>query len=223
MRVISGIIGLPVIVLLVWLGGWWLAGMMAVVAVLGQIEFYRATSPKIGRILGVTTGFFYVSVLLSAVVFTREWLGIFYVWLIFLAAWGCDTGAYFAGKAFGRRKLAPKLSPNKTVAGAVGGIVAAGVLVTVYVLVWQLLVENGLSEALRANSYEWPPLYVFPIFGAIAAVLGQAGDLSASAIKRKVGIKDFGGSIPGHGGILDRFDSILFVAPFALVFFLLIW
>ena len=148
-------------------------------------------------------GFAYVAGLLSAVLIMREFLGLYYVWFIFIAAWGCDTGAYFAGRAFGKRKLAPKLSPKKTVAGAIGGTLTAAILCVVYALIF-------------GDGSTWLP---YAIFGIIGAILGQAGDLSASALKRHVGLKDFGQIIPGHGGVLDRFDSIQFVAPFALLFF----
>jgi phosphatidate cytidylyltransferase len=153
-------------------------------------------------------GLFYVAGLMSALLLIRQSLGAYYVWLIFIAAWGCDTGAYFTGRAMGRHKLAPKLSPNKTVAGAVGGTITAAALCVLYAVI---LYGLGIWEDMG--------LIHFAVYGLIGAILAQVGDLTASAIKRSTDIKDFGRIIPGHGGILDRFDSILFVAPFALVFF----
>ena len=138
--------------------------------------------------------------------------GALYVGLIFIAAWGSDTGAYFLGIGFGKRKLAPRLSPKKTLVGAIGGLVTSAVLCAVYAFILYSL-EFWTPANLVLN------LLLFAAFGIIGSALGQAGDLVASAIKRHVGVKDYGRIIPGHGGVLDRFDSILFVAPFALIFF----
>jgi len=117
--------------------------------------------------------------------------------------WATDSCALFVGRARGRRKLAPKLSPGKTVEGAVGGLVA-GLLVGA--LFGGLLLGN-ISFGLAV--------------GAMAGVFGQIGDLFESALKREAGVKDFGGLLPGHGGVLDRFDSLLFVGPFVALLFLL--
>lgn len=119
------------------------------------------------------------------------------VMLTFLGTWACDTGAYFLGKAFGKTKLAPRLSPNKTWEGAAGGF-AASVVVTV-----------------SAGYIIHLPLVHSLALGALFGLLTQLGDLSESSIKRELDIKDFGTIVPGHGGILDRFDSILFTGPVA--------
>jgi len=111
--------------------------------------------------------------------------------------WITDTGAYFVGSRFGRRKLAPRLSPNKTVEGAIGGLIFA----TAMSIAW--------------GSWIGLPWWHCAILGPILGFLGQIGDLCESALKRDLGIKDFGGIMPGHGGILDRFDSLLFTAPIA--------
>ena len=129
-------------------------------------------------------------------------------------AWGGDTSAYFAGRAFGRHKLAPIVSPHKTVEGAIGGVVgsmAAGVLVT---FAYSLLDGSFplLTVEVTARGY----LAILGL-GAVASVLGILGDLFASAVKRQVGIKDYGTIFPGHGGILDRFDSVMFIAPFVSI------
>lgn len=124
-------------------------------------------------------------------------------WLmLFVSAcvWATDTFAYLVGRALGRRKLALSLSPGKTIEGALGGLLGA-------VLVGGLL---GLWIGL-------PPVHGLAV-GAIAGVIGQVGDLFESALKREIGIKDFGAIIPGHGGALDRFDSLLFVAPIAFLY-----
>ncbi len=134
--------------------------------------------------------------------------GLYSLWLIFLCSWGCDTCAYCVGMLFGKRKLAPVLSPKKSIEGAIGGVVGAAILGAVY----GIAVNNSMVM-------ENAPLY-FAIICAVGAVISQFGDLIASGIKRQHGIKDYGKLIPGHGGILDRFDSVIFTAPmiYALLF-----
>lgn len=138
-------------------------------------------------------------------------VGQFIVLLPLLAAWGADTCALFAGMLFGKHKLAPVVSPKKTVEGAVGGVIGGAVLVLLAVLVMNALM--GLDM----------PAWAALVLGGAGAVLGEIGDLSFSIIKRQTGIKDYGHIFPGHGGVLDRFDSVLFVAPFAEILFRIIW
>jgi len=123
--------------------------------------------------------------------------GAFLVMFVFFGTWACDTGAYFIGKFFGKHKLAPNLSPNKTIEGSVAGLVSAIVVSAIFGWVIKLPIGHSLG------------------MGAMFGVLTQIGDLSESSIKRELGIKDFGTIVPGHGGILDRFDSILFTGPAA--------
>lgn len=134
--------------------------------------------------------------------------GLYSIWLIFICSWGCDTCAYCVGMLFGKHKLAPVLSPKKSIEGAVGGVAGAALLGAIY----GAAVNNHLVM-------ENAPLY-FAIICAAGAVISQFGDLIASGIKRQHGIKDYGKLIPGHGGILDRFDSVIFTAPliYALLF-----
>ena len=126
-----------------------------------------------------------------------------FVWLVYIIAFGTDTFAYFTGKFFGKNKLYPEVSPNKTVEGAIGGIIGSTILSLIYF--------NYLS----INKY----FYII-IFSVSASVFSMAGDLTASKIKREYKIKDFGNLLPGHGGIMDRFDSVLFVAPTVYYFIL---
>ena len=122
---------------------------------------------------------------------------------------GCtinDVAAYFVGKAFGTHKLAPTISPGKTVEGGLGGMICSVILMSLFALLYSRWAEAAMQ-------YGWLILYLF-----LASVIGQFGDLAMSTIKRTVGIKDFGKILPGHGGILDRFDSFLFVAPFAVIY-----
>lgn len=128
------------------------------------------------------------------------------IWYVFLGAFSCDTFAYLIGSKFGKVKLAPILSPKKTVEGVVGGIVGT---VGVYLILTYI---GNAYFSMNINI-----IYVI-IAGIIGGIAAQLGDLSASAIKRYCKIKDFGNMIPGHGGILDRFDSTLFLAPFIYMF-----
>ncbi|MGN1002426.1 MAG: phosphatidate cytidylyltransferase [Oscillospiraceae bacterium] len=134
--------------------------------------------------------------------------GVVYVFLPFIVAFSCDSGAYFVGIGLGRHKLAPHLSPNKTIEGSIGGFVCA----VVFCLLYGLL--------LKALDYQ-VKLAVMAVYGFLGALACQLGDLSFSAIKRLYGIKDYGNLIPGHGGMLDRFDSMFWVA--ALVELLVSW
>ena len=134
--------------------------------------------------------------------------------LILCFAWGGDTAAYFAGRAFGKHKLAPVVSPHKTVEGAIGGVcgsIAAGMVLT---LVYALLSARYHVITFHVQPYHY---LILAVMGGIASVLGILGDLFASAVKRQMGIKDYGTIFPGHGGILDRFDSVMFVAPFVSI------
>lgn len=123
-----------------------------------------------------------------------------YVFLPFVAAFSSDSGAYFAGYFWGKRKAFPHLSPKKTVAGCIGGLVSAVLLMLLYGFV---ISRFGLTV-------RYPLLVLYGLFGSLAC---QFGDLVFSAIKRQYGVKDYGNLIPGHGGMLDRFDSMHFTAP----------
>jgi phosphatidate cytidylyltransferase len=131
-----------------------------------------------------------------------------------LLTWASDIGAYFVGRAFGKRKLMPSVSPGKTVAGAVGGLLAT-------MLVGWLYARFVLTPSTQL-AFVRGGILVFAILVSIAA---QIGDLAESLLKREAGVKDSSHIIPGHGGILDRFDSLLFVLPVAYVLFntLLVW
>lgn len=152
-------------------------------------------------------GIFYVAILLDFIVLTMDDFtkGKVYVWLIFIIAFMTDIFAYFAGYLFGKHKLIPKVSPKKTVEGSVGGILGS----TLVCIVFGYFFEIDLA--------------VIVFMGFFGSIVAQFGDLFASSIKRYVGIKDYGKLIPGHGGILDRFDSVILVAPFvysAIKFFI---
>ncbi len=147
----------------------------------------------------ITAAFFsvvYAGIMLSYVYQTRMLEGgVYHVWLIFLCSWGCDTCAYCAGMLFGKHKMAPVLSPKKSIEGAVGGVVGAILL--------------GIIYAVATKG----PVLNYGIICGVGALISMVGDLAASAIKRNHQIKDYGSLIPGHGGIMDRFDSVIFTAP----------
>lgn len=148
-------------------------------------------------------GLFYVSIMLSYIYQVRMLeRGEIIVWLIFIGAWGSDTCAYAVGMLIGKHKVAPNLSPKKSLEGCIGGVIGAAVIGAVYATIFR----NRMPELEN-------PQMIFALIGAVSSVLSQIGDLAASAIKRNHDIKDYGTLIPGHGGILDRFDSIIFTAP----------
>lgn len=144
-------------------------------------------------------GIIYVTVMLSFVFkvrFVQD--GHLLVWFIYIGAWGSDTCAYCVGKLIGKHKMPSKLSPNKTIEGCLGGVAGAALIGFIFAVVFY------------DNKDIW---WQLPLIGAVSSVISQIGDLAASAIKRNHDIKDYGNLIPGHGGILDRFDSIIFTAP----------
>ena len=169
-----------------------IAYLMVILAV------YVFTYPKYKteQMLAVFFGVFYVAVMLSYVYQTRMLTaGAYIVWLIFLCSWGCDTCAYCVGMLIGKHKMAPVLSPKKSIEGAVGGVVGAALLGVIY------------AAATHGAMLE------YAVICGVGALISMVGDLAASAIKRNHEIKDYGKLIPGHGGILDRFDSVIFTAP----------
>ena len=127
--------------------------------------------------------------------------------LVFIAAWGCDTFAYLTGSLIGKHKLIPEISPKKTVEGAIGGTVSTMLLFALYGFLVETFTE-GISSRYA----------VLLVYGLVLAIVAQIGDLIASAIKREHGIKDYGSIFPGHGGMLDRFDSHLLVIPFTVLY-----
>ncbi len=174
-------------------------GMMGVIISFMMFMFvYVFTYPKFkaDQVMPAFFGVVYVAVMLSFIYLTRNLPdGKFLVWLIFLCSWGCDTCAYCVGMLIGRHKMAPILSPKKSVEGGVGGVAGAALLGAIY------------AAATGGKIAE------YALICAVGALISMVGDLAASAIKRNQGIKDYGKLIPGHGGILDRFDSVIFTAP----------
>ena len=275
-RVLVGLVGIPLVVCIIGLGGWFFAGAVIVITTIALIEFYRLAASKhaeanisvgiiwslciqtsvalmcsargfdgltwllasaaylVGGLLLTMTaelwrnrenallntaitafGVMYVTVCMTALIILRgvekqtyesiTWFadhGAYLVLTIFISVWVCDTVAYFVGIRFGKHKLFPRVSPKKSWEGAAGGFVGA------------------IAAFVILGSYFLPqmPILHAVVCGVIVAVMGQVGDLAESLLKRDASVKDSSQIIPGHGGLLDRFDSILFVAPLILIY-----
>lgn len=161
----------------------------------GNIKFSQAA-----ELVSVTC---YIIIGFLSIILLRKWpeTGQYLYLLIFIGAWMTDTGAYFVGVLFGKHKLIPAVSPKKTVEGAVGGVFGCVIGYAVY----GLILDKCFSVSVN--------YIALLILAVVIAVVSQLGDLIASYIKREQGIKDFGFIFPGHGGVMDRFDSIIAVAP----------
>ncbi len=257
-RIISGLVMAPLLIVL-YLGGWWLWAAALLIASMGLQEFYRGwgsidvhPSASIGYIMTVllfvtaiplniaeessvpqfyenmmviciwlfltvavsliygwkidkrgpydsiatVTGLVYIPFFTYHMVLIDMTDYSLFIWIVVIAAFGSDIFAYFTGYFLGKHKMAPVLSPKKTIEGAVGGLIGSSVLAWLFGFIFMR--EMAL---------------VCLVLGLVGGAAGMAGDLTASAFKRKMGIKDYGDLIPGHGGIMDRFDSVIFVAP----------
>lgn len=176
--------------------------LVVVVFLLSSLIRFPALMP--GDVAAGITGTFYVG--LFVYFFLIRTLNDGFIWTILMLActWAGDTGAYIVGKKIGKRKLYPKLSPGKTLEGALGGFVA-----------------STLTAVLINMLYPVGPLATIAVMGMLVGVVGLLGDLYESSLKRIAGVKDTGLVIPGHGGVLDRFDSMLFTAPLVYYFIVL--
>lgn len=173
---------------------------------------YVFTFPKYhaSQVMNTFFSVFYAPVMFSFLYETRQLEnGIYFVWLIFISSWISDTFAYLSGMLLGRHKLAPVLSPKKSIEGSIGGILGSALAGALFGL---FLYSKGIESM---------QFIIFgAVIGAVGSVVSQIGDLAASAIKRNYEIKDYGKLIPGHGGIMDRFDSVIVTAP--MIYFLII-
>ncbi len=257
-RILTAVIGIPVLLGLLYLGGipwmlfiaalmaiagfemtriakhmninialWavWLADIVMLICIYAQSPYWATVGIAVGFICIIGQGVFTypkfrleeMAMSFFTLIYTGwglchlillEQTSVYLLVYLFLAIWGSDSGAYFAGRAFGKHKLAPHLSPKKTIEGSVGGVICAVLLVVLF----NLYLGAGASFS-----------YAFAvIFGIVISVIGQIGDLAESMLKRFAEVKDSGNILPGHGGILDRFDSIIMAAPFVLYITLLI-
>ncbi len=255
-RVFSAVVLLPLVILVMVLGGAALYLTLCVATLIGMHEFFKATNMKI-QFYSFLTGLysvmtyalywngdmqylymlnislvilvlayyalrfpdivitdmayvfysvFYILFLMLAIAYVRDsaFYGEWMIWLIFAIAFGSDSSAYFVGVNFGKHKLVPKLSPNKTIEGAFGGLVGSGLIGGGF----------GLFMLIYGPFSSWSQVLILCVVGVFGSLVSQVGDLVGSAMKRQTGIKDFGKIIPGHGGILDRLDSILVTAAY---------
>lgn len=185
--------------------------LMGIVGVFMAVMFcYVITFPKYNasQVVASIFAFMYAPVMLSFIYLTRDTeYGIYMVWLILISSWVCDTCAYFVGVTIGKKKIFPILSPKKSLEGCIGGVAGSAIVGGLYAY---FIVE----EAIPDQSVLWVIVFI----SAAGAVMSMVGDLAASAIKRNHDIKDYGKLIPGHGGIMDRFDSVIVTAP--MIYFL---
>lgn len=176
-----------------------------VMAMMLIMAVYVFTFPKYDASAAMSNlfAFIYCPAMVSCIYLIRSLeYGIYLVWMIFICSWICDICAYLVGVKFGKRRFAPKLSPKKSVEGAIGGVVGSCLVGAIY----GFGIIAPKLEASRAG-------VIVLIMAALGSLLSMIGDLGASAIKRNHDIKDYGKLIPGHGGVMDRFDSVIFVAP----------
>lgn len=187
--------------------------LTVILVFMGSMSVYVFGFPKFhsSQIMAAFFSFFYGPVCLSFVYLTREIgrsvldgdrkIGLYIVWLILISSWGCDTCAYCVGMLIGRHKMSPILSPKKSVEGAVGGVLGAAALGALY------------GYIVRSRFPDERAVLFLALICAVGSLISMVGDLAASAVKRNADIKDYGKLIPGHGGVMDRFDSVIFTAP----------
>jgi len=219
-RLISGFILAPLAVAFILLGGVYFTGWVGIASVIALYEWMGMVKNSQHQYHDMVTGGLYLMVCFGSYVFLRfgfeqgAWLALG----VLLAVAASDTGAFFVGKMVGGAKLAPKISPKKTWAGFFGAMFFCGLL---------LMVLVGLGHAIPPDLLKTDiglkPKHVWIVFfiGGILGAVGQAGDLLISWFKRRAGLKDTGHLIPGHGGLLDRIDSLLLVSPVFLVIMML--
>jgi len=203
-RVISSCVIVPTFILSIYSGGILFFLLMGTILAFSYDEWMNMAE-KSGSVTKLSViGSVYLAIGLGAFYVTRlipvEHAALYTMALIFMI-WACDTGAFFSGKLIGGPKMCPKISPGKTWAGLIGGVLSSGLVACALHLVFDLYETYS-------NSF---------YLGVVIACVGQIGDISISYFKRKVGVKDTGTVIPGHGGVLDRVDSLLLAAPVYLV------
>ncbi|MGP1404515.1 MAG: phosphatidate cytidylyltransferase [Catonella sp.] len=185
--------------------------MIFSIVVVAALLVFVVKYPKYSanQLFSTIFGIFYIPVMISFIFKTRETIafGQWLAWMVYVSSWGSDTCAYAVGRLFGKHKLAPDLSPKKSVEGSIGGILGSALIGVIFGLIMSNF--TGKSENL---------IIIFAVIGGLGSIISQIGDLAASGIKRNYDIKDYGHIIPGHGGILDRYDSIIITAP--IVYFL---
>lgn len=165
-------------------------------------EIFKKSSKSLSNISCTIFGFIWIGVFINSLVFTRYMAGPILMLVIFLSLWACDTFAFFFGKKFGKTKIMPDVSPNKTVLGSVCGLF--GSILILLILSYFKIIELNLFESF--------------ILGLITGGFSQFGDFFESKLKREINIKDTSNILSGHGGVLDRFDSLMIISPLLLFF-----
>ena len=200
-----------------FLGGVFWEGLLLYIIALATLTVVHYGKFSLDAVIKAAFGFLYVPFMLTFVLLVRDTTnyGHINVWIIFIACFGCDTFAYLVGSAFGKRKLVNSPSPSKTVAGIVGGVAGAGILgFLIFFFISRIdffFVSDTIPFLTDVEAL------IFAVFVMIGAMFSIIGDMFGSALKRHTGIKDFGSLFPGHGGMMDRLDSIVIVAPFVFV------
>lgn len=213
-RVISGLVLGPLTLAAIFLGGLFFQAFIAIAFGLAVKEWVRMARISNHAWRDGIIGVLYIAFCMAAFMKLRLDLeqGPYLTITLLIGVWSSDIIAYFSGKFIGGLKLAPKISPNKTWAGFIGGMVGSALALTA-----MDYFAPVLGAIVCAEFVSFAPLGVAFVFGAFFTIFGQIGDLMISSYKRKVGVKDTGHLIPGHGGILDRIDSLLLVTPFFLI------
>lgn len=219
-RILSALLLAPVTIAAVWVGGFVFYGVMAIVFAISVHEWSRL-SLRAGRVRWdlLALGVVYIASACGAAIWLRDHAnnGLYLLLYVMFAIWACDSGAYMSGKLIGGPKMAPKISPNKTWAGLVGGCLGSAIVVTALTAFH----KDGVMPTEAPVPVAHPYMVHF-IIGLVLAVIGQIGDLLVSVLKRRAGLKDTGNIIPGHGGLLDRIDALLLaLIVFAAIIFVL--
>lgn len=213
-RIISGLILAPLTIIAIFYGGLLFQIFIALAFGLSFKEWLRMARKGDHVLRDVIIGVLYIALCFAAFMKLRLDMeqGLFLTLVLLAGVWASDIAAYFSGKFIGGPKLLPKVSPNKTWAGFIGGTLGSACA-----LMAMDYFAPAFSRASGLEFLPFAPLWTAFFIGALFTVFGQAGDLMVSWYKRKVGVKDTGTLIPGHGGILDRIDSLLLVTPFFLI------
>lgn len=200
LRLISSAVLIPVVIAAIVMGGWVFAAFVFIAMAIAYYEWLHLSKSALVRL----TGIFYLGAAGYAMMILRDYPdGIHWTVFLMLAIWASDSGAYLFGKTIGGPKMSPTVSPNKTWSGYCGALLCPA-------LVLLLCVHVLTPAAILAQP---PAIYITFLVGVAVGITGQSGDLLISYMKRKVGLKDTGHLIPGHGGILDRIDALILALP----------
>ncbi len=219
LRILSGLVLAPITIALIFMGSWYFMILITLGASISLYEWCNMVRNTKSHIPNLLAGCLYIAVCFSSYVFLRfgfiqgAWLAL----SVMVSVWASDIGAYFVGRAIGGARLAPKISPKKTWAGLGGAVFFSGLSFVFLALISKHL-KSYLVTDMNLSVHHILPLF---FIGGFLGVVGQIGDLLISAFKRRAGIKDTGDLIPGHGGLLDRIDSLMLVSPVFLIMVIL--